>query len=184
MIKDNSDNFIKTTSLRRITHAVSSKFNKITENIKPKRNKKTVESNEEIDNVSYYETLRFQADYFVKNSSIGYFYTQLVLWLCTLSCLQFIYSTYTNVRTPGTQYFQLFQTLELTIASILMFDWILHFSLAQNKMKYSFSFYSIIDLLTLVPIYSTYNVACPNVDQLSDIVGYVYYTLCGLNCFR
>ena len=135
---------------------------------------------------SAFETYRIKMNYALYNTSIGIFYNQLVLTLSTVSCFQFIYLTYTQSdNNPSHEDYTLFKNLELTIAIILLFDWVIHFIVADNKTTYVTSFYSMIDLLTVIPIFSTSDIVCPAKNALHHSAStYIEFVLCGINTTR
>jgi hypothetical protein len=135
---------------------------------------------------STFETYRIKMNYALYNTSIGIFYNQLVLTLSTVSCFQFIYLTYTQSdNDPTNKDYTLFKNLELTIAIILLFDWLIHFIVADNKTTYVTSFYSMIDLLTVIPIFSTSDIVCPSKSVLHHSAStYIAFVLCGINTTR
>ena len=184
-----------TGNYRRITQIMSK--NKLIRGLSKKSSPSLLDMNnlnDDIDNDgmkdnerSAFETYRIKMNYALYNTSIGIFYNQLVLVLSTISCFQFIYLTYTkrdNDHTNNSDY-TLFKNLELTIAIILLFDWLVHFMVADNKTTYITSFYSMIDLLTVIPIFSTYHIVCPAKDSLHHSASnYLAFVLCGINTTR
>jgi hypothetical protein len=50
--------------------------------------------------------------------------------------------------------------------------------------KTSVSFFSVVDLMTSIPIFATYNTTCPNIHESKSIITVIYYILCGLSTTR
>lgn len=191
--KQQSIRFVPATgSYRRITQIMSK--NKLIRGLSKKSSLLDINNlNDDNDNDgmkdnerSTFETYRIKMNYALYNTTIGIFYNQLVLILSTVSCFQFIYLTYTQSdNDPNSRDYTLFKNLELTIATILLFDWLVHFMVADNKTTFVTSFYSLIDILTVIPIFSTYHITCPAKSEINYSPSKnLTFVLCGINTTR
>jgi hypothetical protein len=86
---------------------------------------------------SQFETLRLLTKNMLETSIIGQIYSQVLLGISVLSCLQFIYQTYLDQNTRhGAALLLYFSKLELGIASLFLFDWSLQLFIAENRLVY------------------------------------------------
>lgn len=92
---------------------------------------------EEIDVFQRLEAYRIRAKKFMNSSSFGRTYDNCLLCLSVFSSLQFIYQTYINVDTPsGATQKKYFTIVEMSLAALFSWDWILSFSLADHKWEH------------------------------------------------
>lgn len=133
------------------------------------------------DHQSQIDAFRLRLKKFMTTSLFGKTYTDALLVLSILSSVQFVYTTYLNPQggNHGKQ-MQILDVVEKFIAALFSVDWLLSFFLADHKSEFVKSFFSMVDLLTVVPIWITSGfapVAYNDVSTLFDVVLYLLYFL-------
>jgi hypothetical protein len=134
------------------------------------------------------ENLRIALKNFYLHSWIGKAYNFFMLVLSILSVLEYIYTTYLSLSvTSELAQYNALKVSEVGVASLFAFDWLLSFLLADHKMLFLSSFYSMVDLMTVIPIFTTVNESCPS--HMKNAFDYsfqqiVFYILCGMNTTR
>lgn len=87
--------------------------------------------------VNRLEELRLRTKKFMTSSFFGRGYTQIMLILSILSCVEFIYQTYLN---PNKPYMALqmyyFEFVEMGLSGLFACDWILAFFIADHKVAF------------------------------------------------
>ena len=135
---------------------------------------------------SQMELLRLKVKKFLTSSWAGKTYSQIMLFLSVISCLEFIYQTYLTPRLAfertETYYLSLF---ELAMAGLFALDWMLSFFIADHKIMFMSSFYSMVDLLTVIPIWATFftNIN-PTYYGINSLENAIFYILEALNTTR
>lgn len=142
--------------------------------------------NEEIDYRRMLENIKVSTKVFLDTNFFGLLYTYSILVISVLSCLEYIVQTYFN---PNKGSFdavalQWLGEIELAIASLFLADWCLHLFIADSRFAYATSFFSIIDLATVIPIFATYGKECPSIDDANTARQVAQYILCGLTTTR
>jgi hypothetical protein len=137
---------------------------------------------------NFNERFRSFVKYLMVQSYIGQCFNWFMLVLSVLSCFEFIASTYLNVHKPADLIiFDYLKVSELFAAVLFAFDWTIAFYIAEHKILFLSSFYSMVDIMTVIPIFTTYTEHCiyyatHEYDYSFDQV--VFYILCGLNTTR
>lgn len=132
------------------------------------------------------ENIRNTMKKLLYSSYIGKLFSVAMLLLSILSVIEYIYTTYLNQESDASQYSAL-KVLELIVALFFAFDWGLSFFVADHKMTFLSSFYSMVDLMTVVPIFATYSETCEHymVNQYDySAHQMIFYVLCSLNTTR
>lgn len=106
-------------------NALDAKFRKIAGNVTP--------SDFEDKHKSRMEILRLATKDFLNNTIFGLAYNQFMLAISVLSCFQFIYQTYLEGHYS---LLQTFKKLELGIACLFLFDWVLYLFVSEHKWAY------------------------------------------------
>lgn len=83
-----------------------------------------------------YETLRLKTKKFVSTHIIGIYYNELLIYLSIFSTLQYVYSTYSSVNKSSFQ--KSLDSLEMVLAALFAFDWMLSFFMADHKLDFLF----------------------------------------------
>lgn len=140
----------------------------------------TVDEDKNVKNL--FEVWRLRLKAFMHHHYLGGFYQMVLLLLSVLSVFQYIYGSYL-IFYPGhrinvVQY--IMANIELVFASIFGFDWLLNLFLADDRLEFLTSFYSMIDLFTVIPTVVTYERECPAFHKDMTFNEIVYYTLCGM----
>ena len=80
------------------------------------------------------ETVRLKVKKYMTKSYYGKLYTQFMLIISVISCLEYIYQTYLTDRLEF-QRMQLYYLgrFEMVLSCIFMFDWLLSYFLADHK---------------------------------------------------
>jgi hypothetical protein len=106
---------------------------------------------DQIDNVdddkrkSKWELLRHGTKNFIENSVFGGLYIQFLLLVSVLSCFEFIYQTYLDLDTDsGVRTLDFFTDLELGVAGLFAFDWMLMLFISDHKGSQLFRFYFVV----------------------------------------
>ena len=129
---------------------------------------------------------RVQTEFYMEHSFIGIVHFYFFMFLSVLSSLIFIMGTYLQNETGYVV--RTMATAELCITTVFCADWSLSLFMAEQKIKYVFSFFSMVDLLTIVSVYSTSTVnstpTCPEFTEIDDFESGLFYVLCGLGTTR
>ena len=150
------------------------------------------------------EDMRVSTKKFLSSSNFGLVYENVLLIISILSCLQYIYQTYLTSQRDFVQLTN-FAILERALACLFIFDWCLSFFIADHKLKHisrfvavfllsivvwatnlrcSCSFFSMVDLLTVIPIWVTYQKKCPDIDNITSFGDGILYIMFGLTTTR
>jgi hypothetical protein len=129
-----------------------------------------------------FEDSRIKLKKFMSTHAAGHIYNTVLLGLSVLSSIQFIYDTYD--KHPHSQSSYVNTLIEVIFSTIFLFDWCLNFYVADNKVKHVTSFYSMVDLLTVVPVWVTYNRTCPVLEDIGTFREAVLYAVFALTTTR
>jgi hypothetical protein len=111
----------------------------------------------EIEKTPYLEVIRLKTKKYLAASFLGKVYTNSLLVLSILSCLQYIFQTYISGSNPdGRELLNIFSKLELCLAGLFAFDWFLNLFVADHRWEQLVSFFSLVDFATVIPIWITY----------------------------
>jgi voltage-gated potassium channel len=132
-----------------------------------------MKNQEEATKIDKLEFIRLKLKKLVNNSIPGFLYTNIMLALSIFSCLEFIVETYIYDKELN----QHLEKLEVFMAAIFSFDWILNFFIADHKLLFISSFFSMVDVLTVLPIYFTYGKSAPLLNELVNLDDYVLYLM-------
>ena len=83
-----------------------------------------------------YETLRLKTKKFISTNVIGIYYNELLIYLSMFSTLQYVYSTYSSENKSSFQ--KSLDGLEMVLAALFAFDWMLSFFVADHKLDFLF----------------------------------------------
>ena len=161
--------------------SMSSKTSKDKDHDEPEKKQK---EEEPFDIILFYDKTRIFVKKFMTTSLFGYLYDTSLLILSILSCLEFIYQTYLSDSPADMIINSNLTYVEMALAALFSFDWLLSFFMAEHKMSHFTSFYSMVDLLTVIPIWVTFNTVCPNYDDIYTAELGIIYILCGLGTTR
>lgn len=121
----------------------------------------------------------------MERSIFGFIYSHTLLILSVFSCMQYIYSTYSTGNSElDIQQTNFFNIFELVLASLFLFDWMLSFFLAEHKLHFLSSFFSVVDLMTVIPKFATYGQVCPSWSEIRNGRSGVIFCLCGMGTTR
>jgi len=137
------------------------------------------DAKQEVVDKDHIEIFRIKVKKFMSATVFGRAYADALMVLSVLSCFQFIYLTY-----DGHEDLAMFDIIEMALAALFSFDWLLSFFMADHRVEFVNSFFSMVDLLTVIPIWITFNskqITYPEVKQLDD--AFLYF-LFGLNTTR
>ena len=82
-------------------------------------------------------------------SSIGMIGDLFEIIITIAACVEYVAATYLE-----NSYTSLFQTLDLAVATTFLVDWIVHLIISDNKREFLTSYGSLIDYLTIIPVYA------------------------------
>eukprot|EP01036_Dinobryon_divergens_P030222 gene30222-39429_t len=127
------------------------------------------------------EDIRILVKHFLYKSTLGIVYNDVMLCISILSCFEFIYQTYLNPNRPeDLKELHILDYIEKGLAVLFTFDWLLNLFIADLKLIFMTSFYSMVDVLTVIPIWVTSGRTCPDVDFLvtaEDVFIYLMFLL-------
>lgn len=125
-----------------------------------------------------------------------YQYAQIVI--SVLSCLEFIMQTYIERMNPNELHYA--QSIEIAFAIVFIADWCLNFILADHAVNFFFrcspysalfrlsspcpSFFSVVDVMTVVSVLSTLGRTQPTSSEVVDGRSCVLYVLFGMKTVR
>ena len=92
--------------------------------------------------------LRQKFQVLMRHSRVGMLWDVLMMVLSLITIAMFVYSTY---AADGGR--SILCNAEITLAAIFTIDYIFQWLAAPNYVTYPFSFYSAIDLITIIPVY-------------------------------
>lgn len=102
------------------------------------------------------EKIRMMVKKIFVTSRFGTVYDAALLILSFLSCIQLIYQTYLDAEDESDMKIrESFEILEMVLAVLFGFDWLLSLFLADVKSEFFMSFFSMVDLLTVIPVWFT-----------------------------
>jgi hypothetical protein len=128
------------------------------------------------------ELFRLRMKDFFHHHFIGGVYQMILLFLSVISVFQYIYGTYVDNYSSHRMNMMesIMAKIELVFAGIFGFDWCLNLFLADNRISYLTSFFSMIDLLTVIPTFAVYQQQCPRFHRNMTGEEIIYYILCGM----
>lgn len=128
------------------------------------------------------ELFRLKLKDFFHHHFIGGLYQLILLFLSVISVFQYIYGTYVdNYDSARMNLVGLIMAkIELAFAGIFGFDWCLNLFLADDRSAYLTSFFSMIDLLTVIPTFAVFQHECPQFRKGMSGEDVIYYILCGM----
>jgi voltage-gated potassium channel len=135
---------------------------------------------------SQVEKFRLTTKKFLSTNPIGVLYSNALLVISVASSLQYIYQTYLSpINSTQVTIISYFDMIEIILAVLFMFDWCLSFFIADHKISFVTSFYSMVDLLTVIPIWITkYGLTCFTFSEIHSFFDFVIYVICGLKTTR
>ncbi len=111
-------------------------------------------------NRDLFEEYRVATKKFFTRNRFGIIYQNALILMSVFSCFEYIVETYQGNNIPKSLFL-----LEKIFAGIFSFDWLLAFFLADHKLTHVTSFFSMVDLLTVIPIWITYSKECPTYSE-------------------
>jgi hypothetical protein len=88
----------------------------------------------EMEKTPLIEAIRLKTKKYLAASYLGKFYTNTLLVLSVLSCVQYIFQTYISGSQPnGKELLNIFSKLELFLAALFAFDWALMLFVADHR---------------------------------------------------
>ncbi|EGC39966.1 hypothetical protein DICPUDRAFT_74464 [Dictyostelium purpureum] len=93
-------------------------------------------------------SLRTRAEVYLTVSGIIQWIEAIQTFLSILSVIVFIYGTYITHSPPLA-----YSWIEIALTIFFTVHWILDYFISKDRLKYLFSFFSIVDLVTVLPIY-------------------------------
>lgn len=84
-------------------------------------------------------------------NSIGIFGDIFEISITILACIEYVSATYLE-----NDYKDIYTNLDVTIASVFLVDWAVHVIMADKRIEYLLSYGSLIDYLTIIPVYLEY----------------------------
>jgi len=128
-----------------------------------------------------FENIRRDIKKWKEGSYAGQVFDNCMIFLSCVSCFLFIAETYLR----GIEYegiFDIITNTEMALASLFMLDWAFSLYLADQKLHFVWSFFSIIDLVSSFPIWFTYNREIPV--HIRSAQDFFICLLFGLGTFR
>ena len=129
-----------------------------------------------------FEDARIKVKKFMSESFIGRTYENVLIVVAVFSGLQYIVTTYSQYLSQDE--IGAFQSLEIVLAVVFGWDWFFCLALADRKIDHFTSFYSMIDLLTIIPIWVTRVFHCMDYNNIITSRDTVIYILCALTTTR
>ena len=128
------------------------------------------------------EEYRIALKKFMALSLFGRMYENILMLTAVFSCCQYIYSTYSQYIPESI--LADFSSLEIALAIVFTMDWCLNYFLADHKLMYFTDFYSMIDLLTVIPIWVIRAYPCMDYNAIVSSQDQIVYILCAITCTR
>ena len=129
-----------------------------------------------------FEVYRVKIQKYMHTSLFGQLYENLLITAAIFSGCQYISSTY-HYYLPE-EVLNAYQTIEIVLAVIFSWDWVFCFFLADSKIMFTTSFYSMIDLLTVIPIWVTRSYPCMDYNNIDTPADTIVYILCAITSTR
>mmetsp|Transcript_12823 Transcript_12823/g.28469 ORF Transcript_12823/g.28469 Transcript_12823/m.28469 type:complete len:265 (+) Transcript_12823:125-919(+) len=121
------------------------------------------------------ERFRSKVRKFMSHSWIGYLYHAVLLTLSIFSMFEFIWGTYINPS--NLNLLSKLNNFEFALASMFGFDWLLSFYLADHRLVFCRSFYSMVDLFTVIPVFATYGRRLPSAYDVRTFEDVFFYAM-------
>jgi hypothetical protein len=137
---------------------------------------------------SVLETWRLDITKFMAQSVFGAIYFNLFIMLSVISLMQYIAETYMDEERDR-ELLNVSSVLELILAALFGADWCLSLFLASHRWEHFFSFFAMVDLTTVIPIFVTslfFNnkVEYHQIFTFLDILNYAMYAASTLRILR
>jgi hypothetical protein len=140
------------------------------------------------------ELVRIKIKKFLSSHIIGQLYSEMLLYFSIFSTLQFVHSTYVDI-TVVTDTTRVLNIIEMALAALFGFDWLLSFFIADHKLEFVTRYYStcdvdytfsylLVDLLTIIPIWATLNMDQIEFNKVFTFSQGLTYLLYGLSTTR
>ena len=136
-----------------------------------------------------YEFIRLRTKKFMATSIVGFVWDVSFLVLSCISCFAFIRSTYlpphpTDILQKSTK--EQLEIFELVSSALFGFDWGLNYFVADDKNEFVGSFYSMVDLLSVIPTYILYGAArdAPYESEIDSLGDFLWYFCHAATCAR
>lgn len=124
------------------------------------------------------EDIRLKVKRYHSNSVHGLLYSDIMLFISIISSFEFMYQTYLDPSDPANQHtLNSLNILEKVFACLFIMDWMLNFFIADHKVIFMTSFFSMVDVLTVIPIWVTAGRVCPVYDEINSAGSAVLYLL-------
>lgn len=118
-------------------------------------------------------------------SMTGRLYAHVLVVLSILSCFQYIVQTYYNERDEAdSKILEWFSIVETVMAFVFFVDWCLMYYIADHKIEFFNSFYSMIDIFTIIPTAFLYGSICPYPDEISAFWDFWIYVMSAATTMR
>ncbi len=173
--------------------AMDAGLKKITDNL---------EAMDEEKHKSRWDLFRLGTKQLLERTWIGGMYAESLLFVSVISCFEYIYQTYPNPSWKnGSKILEVCSYLELVFAGLFGLDWIFQMIIADNSwtqfIRYklhtiillilivnAFSFFSVVDLMTVVSTFVIHSTECPQVFADSTFYTIVEYIFCAMGTVR
>jgi len=129
------------------------------------------------------EAYRVAVKKFLATTTTGRLYDTALLLLSVTSSLEFIYQTYLD-PVENAYLIDVMNIAEQVLAVVFSLDWLLNFFLAEHRILYISSFYSMIDILTVIPIWVSVYSFVPTYSQISNFRDAAVYFFVGMATTR
>jgi len=131
------------------------------------------------------EEMRVRVKKFMTTSTFGQNYNNVLLLISVASSIEYMYQTYLDPTDhPNAILLNNLNIVEKILASLFMFDWCLNYFMADHKLIFMTSFFSMVDILTVVPIWVTDNQSPPIVFEVNNFDSGLMYLLFLLSTTR
>jgi len=145
----------------------------------------TSDQNDDINNRNIFylkinsEQLRLQLKKFMATSWMGFIWDISFLFLSTISTISYVISTYFDHRIKSERDIKdQMELFELILSVLFGVDWLLSFFMADQKNEFVGSFYSMVDLLSVIPTFFLYGTGPPPyLDDINSINLVLIYAL-------
>lgn len=137
---------------------------------------------------SVFETWRLETTKFMAQSWFGAVYFNMFMVLSVISLLQYIAETYLDEESD-VEALNAFSIVELVLAALFGADWCLSLFLASHRWEHFWSFFALVDLATVIPIFVTsifFNNRVNYYDIFTfwDVINYAMYAASTLRILR
>jgi hypothetical protein len=132
------------------------------------------------------EIFRIKVRKFLTQSFVGEIYNVILLFFSVFSMFEHIWQSYLTYEDNNELLNQL-NYVEYALASLFGLDWLLNLFVADHRLVFCKSFFSMVDIFTVIPVFATHGKKLSRVHDVhtaSDLFFYVMFLMSNTRILR